>query len=81
MLKHARACAFFAAAMVFAVNSHAQNTQQFDRRPARTFRGAVNRPLTPASNAAPAAIVAQFLRSRGINVTAASLVTTGNGAA
>lgn len=81
MMKHSRACALFVAAMLVAASGYAQNTQQFHRRPARTFRGEVNRPLTPPSTAAPAAIVAQFLRGRGVNVTAASLVNTGNAAA
>jgi extracellular elastinolytic metalloproteinase len=46
--------------------------------PARTYAGDVDHPLTTRSTAAPASVVAQFLRERGVDLSEASLVQEGD---
>jgi extracellular elastinolytic metalloproteinase len=72
-----RTCAVVSAlATLFVTPIAAQNRGRFEHRPSRAHEGDRSRPLTGPSNAAPAAIVAQYLRGRGVDLaTTASLVS------
>jgi hypothetical protein len=65
---------------LFVASSLAAQTPDYSPRPARTYAGDVDRPLTGPSSAAPRDIVTAFLRERGQEVAAASLVQRGSAA-
>lgn len=67
------------AVMALAVITSAQGL--FAPPPARTVAGDPARPLTAPSTAGAVAIVGQFLRDRGIDIGASSLVTVGDATA
>ena len=51
---------------------------RYTPRAARTYAGEIDRPLTRASAASPASVIAQFLSDRGVAVSAASLAPEGD---
>jgi extracellular elastinolytic metalloproteinase len=61
-------------------DTRAQNDASFAPGKARTHAGTQARPLTGRSNAAPIAVIAQYLRGLGRNVDVRSLVANGGGA-
>jgi len=63
---------------LFLAGSAYAQTARYTPRSARTYAGEVDRPLTGPSNASPAAVVAQFLRERGLDVPGASIVREGD---
>lgn len=67
----------FACALLTAGTAYAQAVR-YTPRPARTYAGQSDRTLTGPSTAAPGAVIAQFLRARGVEVSEASLVREGD---
>jgi extracellular elastinolytic metalloproteinase len=65
------------ASLILVGSAYAQPAR-YTPRAARTYAGASDSPLTPPSTAAPASVVAQFLRERGIEVSETSLVQEGD---
>jgi extracellular elastinolytic metalloproteinase len=72
-----RTCVVITASLLLAGSAYAQPVR-YAPRANRTYAGDIDRPLTAASTAAPATVVAQFLRERGLDVSAASLVQDGD---
>jgi hypothetical protein len=66
------------AALLIAGHAAAQPNARYAPPANRTHIGSSARPLTGPSTAAPGAVVVQFLRERGIEVSEATLVRTGD---
>ena len=62
---------------LFVAGSAGAQPDRYTPRPARTYAGEIDRPLTAPSTASPEAVVVQFLRDRGIDIPQASLVRDG----
>jgi extracellular elastinolytic metalloproteinase len=76
----ARSCLAITASLLLTGSAYAQSAQ-YSPRAARTHAGDIASPLTTASTASPASVLAQFLRASGIDVSEASLVREGDGVA
>ena len=63
--------------LLLAGSAYAQ-TDRYAPRAARTYAGEVDRPLTGPSTVSPESVLAQFLRDRGVEISAASLVREGD---
>ena len=75
-----RVAAVLAAVTLCTIATHAQPPDSFSPARARTYAGTASSPLTGASGAAPPAIVAAFLRARGLAIADDALVAIGGGA-
>jgi extracellular elastinolytic metalloproteinase len=72
-----RSFAALTLSLLLAGSAYAQSVR-YTPRAARTYAAEIDRPLTGPSAASPGAVVAQFLRDRGVDVSETSIVREGD---